>query len=341
MGMDAACTTKDGTVCCAYLGEGGAGNYVKMVHNGIEYGDMQLIAEAYDLLKHIGGLSNAELSDVFAEWNKKELDSFLIEITANIFKKKDDMAPVDEKKDLVDAVLDKTGQKGTGLWTVKEFAGTGIAGPTISAALTSRNLSALKTERQFAAERFPMDLEEKVELDAEAKKALIDDVAAALYASKICSYTQGMNLIRSMGLSKGWKLDLGKIAAIWKGGCIIRAQFLDRITAAYVKDAKLSSLLMDEDFSQEIKAREAAWRRVIVGAVQKGIATPAFSASLAYFDAYRRADLPANLTQAQRDYFGAHTYQRKDGLPGNDAQGNAKFVHSEWTKPEARHQDAK
>jgi len=334
----AAAKTADGTICCEYIGVGGAGNYVKMIHNGIEYGDMQLIAEAYDILKHVVGLNNDELAQVFDEWNKGDLDSYLIEITANIFKKRDDLIDPEEKKQdnyLVDQVLDKTGQKGTGLWTVKESAQQGIAAPTISAALTARNLSSLKAERVDASKRFTGPTISK--LADEKKKEMISDVKNALYASKICSYTQGMNLIREMGINKGWNLDLGTIASIWKGGCIIRAQFLDRITAAYSRNAKLCSLLMDEEFSKDIIRCEKSWRSVVIAAVQNGIAAPAFSGSLAYYDSYRRERLPANLTQAQRDYFGAHTYQRVDGKPGKDDSGNTLFIHSEWTKPNDKH----
>ena len=334
--LAAAAKTADGTVCCTYLGRGGAGNYVKMIHNGIEYGDMQLIAEAYDILKHVAGLNNDELSAVFDEWNKGDLDSFLIEITANIFKKKGDMADDEKDSYLVDKVLDKTGQKGTGLWTVKESAQQGIAAPTISAALTARNLSALKAERIEASKQYSAP---KIDTISESdRKAFIVDVKNALYASKICSYTQGMNLIRLLGINQDWKLNLGKIASIWKGGCIIRAQFLDRITAAYTRDEALCSLLMDKEFMADIKKCEASWRRVVVNAIQNGIAVPAFSASLAYYDSYRRERLPANLTQSQRDYFGAHTYQRVDGKPGNDKNGNIIFVHSEWAKPNEKYQ---
>eukprot|EP01083_Nonionella_stella_P281993 959750_1 len=332
--LSAAAKTKDGTVCCTYLGKGGAGNYIKMIHNGIEYGDMQLIAEAYDILKNICGLNNDELSNVFGEWNKGDLDSFLIEITSNIFKKKDDIS--DEKDNyLVDQVLDKTGQKGTGLWTVKESAQQGIAAPTISAALTARNLSSLKQERMDASKRYTAP--NICVIGKDEQKEFINDVKNALYASKICSYTQGMNLIRQMGINKEWNLNLGKIASIWKGGCIIRAQFLDRITAAYTRNEKLVSLLMDEEFSKDIIKCESSWRKVVIAAITNGIAAPAFSASLAYYDSYRRERLPANLTQSQRDYFGAHTYQRVDGKPGNDNDGNTIFVHSEWTKVDDKH----
>ena len=332
----AAAKSDDGTICCEYLGKGGAGNYIKMIHNGIEYGDMQLIAEAYDILKNIVGLNNDQLSNVFDEWNKSDLDSFLIEITSNIFKKKDDIID-DEKKNnyLVDKVMDKTGQKGTGLWTVKESAETGIAAPTISAALTARNISALKNERIEASKKFPAPSISVISDDN--KKEFIQDVKNALYASKICSYAQGMNLIREKGRIQNWDLKLGKIASIWKAGCIIRAKFLDRITAAYQRNANLDSLLMDEEFAKDIKKCEKSWRNVVITAITNGIATPAFSASLAYYDSYRRERLPANLTQSQRDYFGAHTYQRVDGKPGNDDNGNTKFIHSEWTKPNEKH----
>eukprot|EP01084_Bolivina_argentea_P052033 95621_1 len=327
-----AAKTADNTICVTYLGKGGAGNYVKMIHNGIEYGDMQLIAEAYDLLSNICGLNNSELAEVFDEWNKGDLDSFLIEITANIFKKKDDI--IDENKEnkddnyLVDKVMDRTGQKGTGLWTVKESAEQGVAAPTISAALTARNLSSLKEERIEASKKYTAP---KINvIDKEKRKEFIKDVKNALFASKICSYTQGMNLIKKKGIEKGWKLNLGIIASIWKGGCIIRAQFLDRITAAYNRNENLVSLLMDDEFAKDITKCEKSWRRVVSTAVLNGIASPAFSSSLAYYDSYRRQRLPANLTQSQRDYFGAHTYQRVDGKPGNDDKGNTLWIHSQW-----------
>jgi len=324
-----AARAKDGTVCVTYIGQGGAGNYVKMVHNGIEYGDMQLIAEAYDLLKLAGGLTNEELAKVFEDWNKSELDSFLIEITAQIFKKKDDRGN-DNNLHLVDKVLDQTGQKGTGKWTVKEAAEQGIAAPTISAALNTRYLSSLKSERIEASKLFSGPNNNNANDDLRNNKdelnRFINDVKAALYASKIMSYTQGMNLIRKVGDDNNWNLNLGKIASIWKGGCIIRAQFLDRITAAYDKNPKLVSLLFDDNFGKEVKDREASWRRVVGRAVTQGIAVPAMSGSLAYYDTYRRERLPANLTQSQRDFFGAHTYQRTDDVCGKD------FVHSEWSK---------
>uniref|UniRef100_A0A0D6QST9 6-phosphogluconate dehydrogenase, decarboxylating n=1 Tax=Araucaria cunninghamii TaxID=56994 RepID=A0A0D6QST9_ARACU len=313
--------------CVTYVGEGGAGNFVKMVHNGIEYGDMQLISEAYDVLKHVGGLSNAELADTFAEWNRGELESFLIEITADIFTVKDDYG----SGELVDKILDKTGMKGTGKWTVQQAAELSIAAPTIAASLDCRYLSGLKEEREEAAKIFKeagLGLEFSGMLGGGNghiidKKQLVDDVRKALYASKICSYAQGMNLLRSKSIEKGWNLNLGELARIWKGGCIIRAVFLDRIKKAYERNLQLPNLMVDPDFAREMVERQAAWRRVVNLAIDAGISTPGMNASLAYFDTYRRARLPANLVQAQRDLFGAHTYERTD-RPG--------AFHTEWTK---------
>ncbi|CAM6087502.1 unnamed protein product [Calypogeia fissa] len=306
--------------CVTYIGPGGSGNFVKMVHNGIEYGDMQLISEAYDVLKSAGGLSNAELHNTFTEWNKGELESFLIEISADIFAVKDDKS----QGDLLDKILDKTGSKGTGKWTVQQAAELSVAVPTIAASLDSRFLSNLKDERVAAAKAFQEhgvgDILAEKNLD---KKQLVDDVRKALYASKITSYTQGMNLIRAKSMEQGWNLNLGDLARIWKGGCIIRAKFLDRIKGAYDRNPNLASLLMDPEFAQELVDRQAAWRRVVTLAIGVGISTPGMSASLAYFDTYRRSRLPANLLQAQRDYFGAHTYERIDE-PGS--------FHTEWYK---------
>ncbi|KAE8649200.1 hypothetical protein Csa_014860 [Cucumis sativus] len=308
--------------CVTYIGEGGSGNFVKMVHNGIEYGDMQLISEAYDVLKHVGGLSNSELADIFSEWNRGELESFLIEISADIFKVKDEHGD----GELVDKILDKTGMKGTGKWTVQQAAELSIAAPTIAASLDCRYLSGLKDERESAAEV----LKEAGMTDSVGsvrsgidKKKLIEDVRQALYASKICSYAQGMNLLRAKSLEKGWNLNFGELARIWKGGCIIRAVFLDRIKKAYQRNPNLASLLVDPEFAREMVQRQAAWRRVVGLAISAGISTPGMCASLAYFDTYRRARLPANLVQAQRDLFGAHTYERVD------RQGS---YHTEWTK---------
>lgn len=300
--------------CVTYIGPGGSGNYVKMIHNGIEYGDMQLIAEAYDILHRVGGLSNDELAQTFDEWNQGELKSFLIEITAQIFKKKD----TESDGYLVDKILDMSGSKGTGMWTVQEAAERGVPAPTIAGALDARYMSALKEERVKAAQIFGANTLQKVE----DRKQLIADVKHALYASKIISYTQGMNIIREASKVNGWNLNLGDIARIWKGGCIIRAVFLDRITAAYRK-SELPSLLVDPDFANELKDRVSAWRRVVCNAVMSGLPAPTFAASLAYFDAYRSDRLSANLIQAQRDFFGAHTFKR------TDKEG---VFHAEWNQ---------
>ena len=300
-----------------YIGELGSGNYVKMVHNGIEYGDMQLIAESYDLLRSVGGRTNAELAEVFATWNAGELDSFLIEITARIFSVKDKVGGGDGHA--IDAILDKTGMKGTGRWTIQEAAERCVAAPTMAAALDARFLSGIKEERAAAAKV----LVGPTELPKVDKAQLIADVRAALYAAKICSYAQGMNLIREAGRALGWRIDLGECARIWKGGCIIRAKFLDRIKSAYDRNGELPSLLVDPAFADEINARQPAWRRVVALSAACGIAVPSFSASLSYLDQYRRARLPANLTQAQRDFFGAHTFERVD---------RAGAFHVEWAK---------
>ncbi|CAN4115538.1 unnamed protein product [Withania somnifera] len=319
-----AAQVEDGP-CVTYIGEGGSGNFVKMVHNGIEYGDMQLISEAYDVLKNAGGLSNAELADIFAEWNRGELESFLVEITADIFNVKDEHTGTGE---LVDKILDKTGMKGTGKWTVQQAAELSIAAPTIAASLDSRYMSGLKEERENASQIFNKEgLKEELTSDINGssvdKNRLIDDVKQALYASKICSYAQGMNLLRAKSAEKGWNLNLGEMARIWKGGCIIRAVFLDRIKKAYQRNPNLANLMVDPEFAREMVQRQAAWRRVVGLAVQKGISVPGMSASLQYFDTYRRSRLPANLVQGQRDYFGAHTYERVD-MPG--------AYHTEWAK---------
>ncbi|KAL8103131.1 6-phosphogluconate dehydrogenase, decarboxylating 3, chloroplastic-like [Apium graveolens] len=310
-----AAQVEDGP-CVTYIGEGGSGNFVKMVHNGIEYGDMQLISEAYDVLKNVGGLSNEELAEIFDEWNRGELESFLIEITADIFKVKDEGG----EGELVDKVLDKTGMKGTGKWTVQQAAELSVAVPTIAASLDGRFLSGLKEEREAASEVYSGIVGVKSSVD---KKRLIDDVRQALYASKICSYAQGMNLLRAKSDEKGWNLNFGELARIWKGGCIIRAVFLDRIKIAYQRNPNLASLLVDPDFAREMVQREKAWRRVVGLAIAAGVSIPGMCASLSYFDTYRRARLPANLVQAQRDLFGAHTYERVD-RPG--------AFHTEWTK---------
>ncbi|KAK8491310.1 hypothetical protein V6N13_127910 [Hibiscus sabdariffa] len=318
--LKVAAQVPDSGPCVTYIGKGGSGNFVKMVHNGIEYGDMQLIAEAYDVLKSVGKLSNEELRSVFSQWNKGELLSFLIEITADIFGIKDDRG----EGYLVDKVLDKTGMKGTGKWTVQQAAELSVAAPTIAASLDSRFLSGLKEERVKAAKVFKSGGFGDILTDQTMDKAkLIDNVRQALYASKICSYAQGMNLIRAKSMEKVWDLKLGELARIWKGGCIIRAIFLDRIKKAYDRNPDLANLLVDPEFAKEIIDRQSAWRRVVCLAINSGISTPGMSSSLAYFDTYRRERLPANLVQSQRDYFGAHTYERVD------TEGS---FHTEWFK---------
>ena len=300
--------------CVTYIGQGGSGHFVKMVHNGIEYGDMQLIAEAYDLLKNVLGLGHKELHEIFSEWNKtEELDSFLIEITADIFTKMDD----ETGKPLVEMIVDKAGQKGTGRWTVMSALDIGVSIPTITAAVNARIMSAIKEEREIAA---PQLTGPSASFDGDAKE-FVNKIRDALYCSKICSYAQGMDLLSKASQLNGYSLDLGETARIWKGGCIIRAAFLNKIKHAYDQDSKLPNLLLAPEFKQTILDRQSAWREVIATAAQVGIPVPAFSASLDYFDSYRRSRLPQNLTQAQRDYFGAHTYERtdKDG-----------FFHTEW-----------
>ena len=301
--------------CVTYIGPKGAGHYVKMVHNGIEYGDMQLIAEAYDLLQNALGLDHNQLSEVFAEWNTTdELNSFLIEITANIFKKIDP----DTGKPLVNQILDAAGQKGTGRWTVVSALELGVAIPTITAAVNGRITSSYKEERVAASQQLSGPV---AKYDGDAK-AFINKIRDALYCSKICSYAQGMALMGKASAEFDYNLDLGEIARIWKGGCIIRAGFLNKIKQAYDENPNLPNLLLAPEFKQTILDRQQAWREVLVVSNSLGLPVPAFSASLDYFDSYRRATLPQNLTQAQRDYFGAHTYKRID------KEGS---FHTEWT----------
>eukprot|EP00210_Caulerpa_lentillifera_P005750 g5497.t1 len=295
--------------CVMYIGPGGSGNFVKMVHNGIEYGDMQLISEAYDILKTIGGLTNQELAKVFTDWNKTELESFLIEITSIILGVKDE----DGDSFVLDKIVDKTGSKGTGKWTVQQAADLATAAPTITASLDGRYMSALKDQRVKAAEFYKdLGIAQPEAKDSVEKTQLIDDVRKALYASKICSYAQGMNIIKAKSTEQEWGIDIGSLARIWKGGCIIRAGFLGDIKQAYYNNPELDNLLMDPFFAKGIAANEASWRTVIQLAVGAGVGVPGMTASLSYFDSYRREKLPANLVQAQRDFFGSHTYQRFD-----------------------------
>ncbi|MFL6215012.1 MAG: NADP-dependent phosphogluconate dehydrogenase [Blastocatellia bacterium] len=301
--------------CVTYVGPDGAGHFVKMVHNGIEYGDMQLIAEAYSILRHTLGLEASELADVFAKWNEGELNSFLIEITAQIFQVKDQQTG----RPLVDLILDVAGQKGTGKWTSDVALDLGVVIPTIQAAVDARVMSGLKDQRVEASKQLPGP----TTAYSGDKQEMIDAVHDALYASKICSYAQGMNLIRRGSDEYGWGINLGELSRIWKGGCIIRAQFLDKIKQAYQRRADLPNLLLDPDFRAWVLEAQPRWRQAVTTAQSMGIAVPAMSGSLAYFDMYRTASLPLNLTQAQRDFFGSHTYQRTD-----DASGQ--FIHTEW-----------
>src|SRR5437899_2410265 len=305
--------------CVTYVGPDGAGHFVKMVHNGIEYGDMQLIAEAYDILRKGLGLGASESADIFAEWNRGPMASFLIEITAQIFTAIDP----ETKKPLVDLVLDKAGQKGTGKWTAQVALDLAVPIPTIAAAIDARVLSSMKEERVAASKLLGGGQSPTAVRD---RKQFIDDVQQALYASKICSYAQGMALIQAGSAEWKWNIKMREMARIWKAGCIIRAKFLDSIMRAYERKPQLPNLLLDEEFSARVRDSQAAWRRAISLAQSSGIAVPAMSASLAYFDAYRSAELPQNLTQAQRDYFGAHTYQRNDKGP------NTPFVHTDWAR---------
>ncbi|MEM7713185.1 MAG: NADP-dependent phosphogluconate dehydrogenase [Cyanobacteria bacterium P01_A01_bin.68] len=300
--------------CVAYCGPGGAGHYVKMVHNGIEYGDMQLIAEAYDLMKNAAGLDHKQLTEVFTEWNKtEELDSFLIEITSQIFPYIDE----ETKLPLVDLIVDAAGQKGTGRWTAVDALNLGVPIPTIVAAVNARIMSSYRDER-IAASKQISGPSGKYEGDT---KKFVNMVRDALYCSKICSYAQGMALLYKASNEFNYNLNLGEMARIWKGGCIIRARFLNKIKKAFDENPSLPNLLLAPEFKQTILDRQDAWREVIITAAKLGIAVPAFSASLDYFDSYRRERLPQNLTQAQRDFFGAHTYLR------TDKEG---VFHTEW-----------
>ena len=305
----------NGDSCCTYIGSDGAGHFVKMIHNGIEYGDMQLISEAYFIMKNLLAISNDEMSKIFSEWNKGELDSYLIEITADILKKKDD----ETGKHVIDIILDRAGQKGTGKWTSQSALDLGISTPTIAEAVFARCISAIKNERIKASKvlhgpqiRFHGD-----------KEKIINSMQRALYASKICSYAQGFALMREAAKEFNWNLNFGKIAMIWRGGCIIRAQFLHRIKEAYDTNPDLMNLLLDEYFKESVEKAQDSWREVIKLAIDNGIPVPAFSSALAYYDSYRTERLSANMIQAQRDYFGAHTYERidKEGV-----------FHTEWLK---------
>jgi 6-phosphogluconate dehydrogenase len=305
----------DGSPCCEWVGENGAGHYVKMVHNGIEYGDIQLICEAYQMLKDGLGLTAAELHDVFAEWNGGELDSYLIEITRDIFGKLDE-----DGTPIVDKILDTAGQKGTGKWTGISSLDLGVPVTLIGEAVYARCLSAMKEERVHASQV----LSGPSRCPIENRKGFIEDVRSALYCSKMISYAQGYMLLREAAKEYKWNLNFGGIALMWRGGCIIRSRFLGKIKEAFDKNPQLENLLVDEFFSTTLLQHQPAWRRAIVQAIELGVPTPAFSTALAFFDGYRCARLPANLLQAQRDYFGAHTYERVDRPRGQ-------FFHTNWT----------
>jgi len=306
---------EDGTPCCGWVGENGAGHFVKMVHNGIEYGDMQLICEAYQLMRDVLGMSAGEMSEVFADWNRGELDSYLVEITRDIlaYQDTDDSA-------LVDHILDAAGQKGTGKWTVSAALDEGVPLTLIGEAVFARCLSSIKDERVAASQMFSR---EEVAFNGD-KTAFIEAIRQALYASKIVSYAQGYALMRAQAKTSGWNLNYGGIALMWRGGCIIRSVFLGKIKEAFDRDESLSNLLLDPYFAGVVKRCVPYWRKVVATAIQAGIPVPAMSAALSYFDGYTCANLPANLLQAQRDYFGAHTYERIDRPRGE-------FYHTNWT----------
>ncbi|MEO0018164.1 MAG: decarboxylating NADP(+)-dependent phosphogluconate dehydrogenase [Verrucomicrobiota bacterium] len=312
--FEAIAAKVDGEPCVTHIGPGGAGHFVKMIHNGIEYGDMQLICEAYNIFK-AAGFTAKELGKVFTEWNQGDLESYLIQITAEIFKQTDP----ETKKPIVDQILDTAGQKGTGKLTIMSAVDNGVVISTINAAVEARILSSIKDQRVAASALLEGPTPE---LDIKKKK-LVKKVHDALYASKIISYAQGLDLITTMSAAKGWELDLAKIAAIWRGGCIIRARFLNRITEAYRANPSLSNLMLDPFFMGVLNDSQQHWREVVAMAILNGIPVPAFSASLGYYDSYRSAILPANLLQAQRDFFGAHTYERSDKPRGE-------MFHTDW-----------
>jgi len=311
-----AAKVDDGIPCCEWLGNDGAGHFVKMVHNGIEYGDMQMICEAYALMRHVLNMQPAEISTVFGEWNKGELDSYLIEITRDILARTDDETGLP----MVDVILDKAGQKGTGRWTSLVALDLGVPAQTIVEAVFARALSAIKDERLIASQTLAGP---EVHFSGD-KQVFLEQLRQALFASKICSYAQGYQLLRAAASEYKWDLDYGEIALMWRGGCIIRAQFLGDIKKAYDNNPGLQNLLLDNYFKEAIERSQLAWRKVIATAVEQGTPVPTFSSALAYYDGYRSGVLPANLLQAQRDYFGAHTYERLDKPAGE-------YFHTNWT----------
>ena len=315
--QDISAKAADGSPCCDWIGNGGAGHFVKMVHNGIEYGDMQLIAEGYHLMKFVLGMSNKEIGDTFKEWNKGEMESFLVEITGDIMHKKDD----ESDQDMIDVILDSAGQKGTGKWTAINALDHGMPVTLIGEAVFARCLSAQKDERVAASKILSGPAIPKFEGD---KAAFLSDLKDALYAAKLVSYAQGFVLLREASAQYNWELQYGAISSMWRGGCIIRSRFLNNIKEAFDRNPALPNLLVDPFFSEKVQTAQAGWRRIASSAMLNGIPIPAISTALSYFDGYRTADGSANMIQAQRDYFGAHTFQRKDRERG-------KFFHCNWT----------
>ena len=311
----------DGEACVTYIGGAGSGNYVKMVHNGIEYGDMELIAEIYGLLK-ASGFGNEEMSAIFGAWNRSELESYLIEITSLILAKPDEMVG---EGYLIDRILDVAGSKGTGMMTVKEAAERGVSAPTIASALFERYISGEKDLRMRAASMMSGPSFDWGTID---RTQLVSDLRDALFCSKVVAYAQGLDIIRRASLEFNWGINLGECARIWKGGCIIRAKILDKINKAFAKDTSLENLLLDPEFAEELVRRQQAWRRVVSLAVAGGVPVPALTASLQYFDSFRSQRLPTNLLQAQRDFFGSHTFERVD-------QPRGQFYHCRWTSEHA------
>jgi 6-phosphogluconate dehydrogenase len=311
-----AAKAHDGSPCCDWVEKDGAGHFVKMVHNGIEYGDMQMICEVYSIMKTALDMSPDEMKAVFSEWNEGELNSYLIEITGNILGKKDD----ETGKSILDIILDAAGQKGTGKWTIQEALILGCPAPTLAEAVFARDMSAIIEERATASKELTGPALKKV-LN---KNEFIETIRKALYASKICVYAQGYQLMKLAAQQYNWNLNFGDIALMWRGGCIIRARLLDNIKKAFDENLKLKNLLLDDYFKSKMNSYQKAWRQVVAKAVESGIPVPALSSALAYYDGYRSERLPANLLQAQRDYFGAHTYERIDKPRGE-------FFHTDWT----------
>ncbi|KAL6074255.1 6-phosphogluconate dehydrogenase, decarboxylating [Balamuthia mandrillaris] len=319
-----AAKVEDGSPCCEWVGEEGAGHFVKMVHNGIEYGDMQLLCEAYDLLKNVLGLSNEEVGQIFDEWNKGELDSYLVEITRDIMRKKFDKEEDGEEGYVVDKILDTAGQKGTGKWTAQVALDFGVPVTLIGEAVFARCLSALKEERVAASRILPPPSSSSSSASISDKNEFINHIRDAVYAAKIISYAQGFTLLRAAAADYGWHLNYGAIALMWRGGCIIRSKFLANIKEAFDKNPELANLMLDPFFADKLQKAQSGWRQVASMALLQGIPAPALTTALTYYDGYRSERLPANLLQAQRDYFGAHTYERVDKPRGQ-------FFHTNWT----------